>query len=300
MGVVSFERIKKILPSQAIGMDTPNATPFNVTTGHPERPTLYDPIWGYFTFGQSIGFDYSDAETYLDVAVFTIQGVFTATAEAGNADNLPSQGVSFAALTAKYEALKAHLNAAQLASPPGEFKDFGTAQDQRLIPLPLPLVDKNNARVYVFPQSLDLAQTRFPVEIRYTATLREAKFPQGKVMLNGVMIDNGIISINAPKPIMNQHRLAGTSGAILQIHNYTPIAVEVNGTLPNPGHDGQLMTPQIDALYDSIALGGLNVVVTKRDGTQVSLFTNISVDEDPRIDAQIRERTATISVRGRV
>ena len=301
MGLVSFEQIKPIMPDEATGMVSGDILPLDATVNHPERPNLYDPLWGYFVFGQSVACEYGDGETYLDRAVFTINGTFTANAEQGKGPVL-TDAQAFSKLVAKYEALKTFLDATRLAGVPTNYDDFGTAADGRVVALPSPLKDKDGKTVYAFPESLEISQTQFPIKIQYMVTLMEAKFPHAKLVLNNHLLDGGVVEFTPPKPILIPHRLVGAAGAIFQLRNYTPAGIGVTGTMPLPGRNGEpYLTNDLQDLYDSLSKGGMDVAVAYRaSGTIPSgLYTNMTVDEDPRIELQTLERIASVSVRGR-
>ena len=53
MAVVNFEKIRPITMDMASAL---NGGPAVDATTESTRPHLYDALWGYFLFGQSVGF----------------------------------------------------------------------------------------------------------------------------------------------------------------------------------------------------------------------------------------------------
>ena len=74
--IVSFKKVQ-LLSQQDASPIRAGDDALGPTTGtDPSRPTLYDPTWGYFTFGQSTTFDYGDGNDYQDVTTIRISGCY--------------------------------------------------------------------------------------------------------------------------------------------------------------------------------------------------------------------------------
>ena len=166
MSIVNFEKVNRITLDQVTAIGTSKAMG---PTTDASRPTLYDPLWGYFLFGQSVGCTYDEDQTYQSLGQFTFQGLFTPAAE--NVDE-QSDDICFSALVAKLEAIEKVFTDAAKALPPDDYGQWGTKDDPRCIPLPAPLVDEDGKVVYGLPLNFRIDKTRFPSEIRYEATLQ--------------------------------------------------------------------------------------------------------------------------------
>jgi len=94
----------------------------DVVAGFPDGSwtgTIYNAIWGYFTFQQTIRFDYKKSDRYMSKGIFSIEGVFTVNAEyppnTNTPDNLDEnvpedEEVRFNKLKVKYDALRGLLH----------------------------------------------------------------------------------------------------------------------------------------------------------------------------------------------
>ena len=266
MAVVSFEQIRQVHTGQVQAIDQPEAAlpagPIDSGTG--QRPTLYDPTWGYFLFGQRMGFEYSEADAYASRAQFTIEGTFTAAAEAAVAGAvLPTEQEQFDRLVAKLEALEGMFAARAGQEPPVNVEQWFTELDPRILWLPEPLRDKAGNRVAAMPGSIEVEKTRFPVEIRYRATLLEAKLPPVKLLVNDVPIDVGTVTITPPNPKLHRHRLVAAEGAVVQIGGYGSLRLHVRGRVPNPARPDKLLSDSTRVLAQQMTEGRVSIRVAE-------------------------------------
>lgn len=296
MAIVSFEKIAPITSDQ---VDPINGTGALGPTHDIEgRPTLYDPSWGYFVFGQSLSCEYNDAHAYRDTATFTIVGAFTPDAE-GVSDLTDEE--AFMALVAKYEALELIFENAAKAADPEDYAAWGTADDPRCIELPPPLVDKLGGKVRGLPMSLSIEKTQFPVEIKYRATLREAKFPAAKLLVNGFIVDNGTISFVAARPNFSRHELPGCSGEVLQLRHYYPVEASITGTLPLK-EEGILVSELVKELTASLASSSvtLSLAVQATSGVETATIAEgFAIVDSPGLEADYAAGVMALSIQAR-
>jgi hypothetical protein len=309
MSIVAFDKIGSIRPQHAgslsggVNGSTPVSPVLDVNS---ERSQIYDPLWGYFIFGQSIEIVYGDDRTYRDTAVFTISGTFTIGAELGVHDSntiAESDTVRFNTLINKFKALEAALVAAANADAPINFLSWGGASDPRTVALPEPLRDKNGAEVWAFPESIDILPGRFTESLTYHVTLREAKVPAYKLRVNNTILDNATLSIQLPAPILHRTRAVACAGEILQVENYTVLECEATGSIPNPDSATDVVGPTARSLFNEIDVDGtvnLNVLrKNQSDAPQqdVRIFSLMDVDAGTGFEAQVQARQTAISIR---
>jgi hypothetical protein len=297
MAIVDFNAIQKVMPSEAQPLSDETAAMGSVNALN--RTTLYDPFWGYFTMRQHVNFIYNEADAYQDVAEFQIRGVFTANAELQNDGH--ADPAAFAALTAKLSSLEAAFEVAGMSQPPSDPEAWFGPNDPRCIVLPEPLRDADGNRIYAVPASVEVEQTRFPVSVAYVATLREAKISHAKLRLNDIIIDNGVVTIVPPAPLLKIHSMVRARGAVLQVKNYSTTEIECSGTVPC--NTGQVAMPaKLKSLIDGLAEGQLDasVLVPKADRTVevIEVFTGLDA-ESHSVDLGFRESLATVQVKGR-
>ena len=236
MAIVDFDQIELLLPGDVASLKpgmSNGVTPVSVIVdGGVHRTVLYDPVWGYYVFQQSVGTEWSPAAQGQTVAVFTIFGAFTA--NAGNFTDGPiaSEADAFTQMTGKYDALEAMLRAAVDAADPDDYADWNGPLDPRAVALPEPLRDVDSDRIYAHPESLQIGPGPYVSMMTYTAVLRECRRPAAKLVLNGVVVDNGVVTLTPPAPQFSSHPLVGANGSIVQVKNYSRTTVEVAGTVP--------------------------------------------------------------------
>ena len=297
MALVCFEKIAKIMASQASPM-YPGAVAVDATT-EPTRPHLFDPLWGYFAFGQSLRIEYTEAQAYQDVGVFTISGVFTP--DAVGVHETDSDESAFSLMVAKYTALEQKLKDAAEADVPTSYDQWGTTNDPRCIPLPTPLVDADGHPICAFPVSLRIDKTTFPTEIRYIATLQEAKLSLAKGVVNDFPVDNCVVAITLPQPQFAQHQIVGASGEVLQLKHYKTMEVDISGTMPLK-QDGVAISAVMKALADSLTQGWLKLDVAVRSSTGVSTETvwdKLDITDEPAVECDYQNQVSSVNVRSR-
>ena len=318
MSVVSFERIRKIYPGDARTMDAASPDSGDVPLGDLElsargsgRTTLYDDRWGYFLFGQEIDFEFQDTDTYISSARFTIEGRFTRNAEFASREPTAGDIASFTALVARYTALQTLLEACGRADAPADLSQWGTAADPRCIALPAPLLDKSGNLVYAIPEELTAQPGQWPFEIAYRCTLREAKFPAAKLIVNNAMLDGAVVTITYPKPMMVRHSLVGCCGEVLQVKNYSATEIGIQGTVPAApgsgervgvvasghfvGHVSREMIKALEADKVDVA-----VAVVTSSGTDVRpLWTGYDRVSPSPVDFDSQRKTGVVEIRCR-
>jgi hypothetical protein len=299
--IVAFDRLAHV-SATAINASAPHALG---PTGDADRPTVYDPTWGYFTFGQRVNFTYDDEAAYQDEAQFTIEGVFTRGAEMGeDGDDLSvTDEAGFTAIVGKYRALEALLATAARAEPPAAYEQWGTEDDARCIRLPAPLVDRNGNPVFGMPVSISISATQFPLELRYQCVLREAREYPVKLSVNGHLLDQAIVNILPPEPEFARHRIVGCSGEVLQLKHYKAMEVDVSGLLPL-NTEGDPMGPAGRRVAAALESGTLDLEVVRRGAAgevaeKLPFYGTLHIVDDPVFEADYREQVLAIGVRAR-
>lgn len=287
--VVDLTKLEKVLPSEASGIETDSDTvPLGPVSGHSERATLFDPLWGYISrFGQSFGFQYDDAKTYGSVATFTIVGSFTREAVFSMANPDVTDTEALTSLMNKFVDLEVVFDTAAAATKPADFTLWGTVVDDRCIALPQPFLDKTGNTVRALPVSLSIMPGRWAQEIQYRAVLREAKFPKRKVVVNGVMLDGAVVSIDLPSPILFRKKLQGCAGELIQVQNYTVLGAEVTGKMSRKQTSGDLFSQDGRNIMQSMWNDTVNVSIADGDapGGAALLLANFDPDGGGNIDA---------------
>lgn len=302
--LVSFEQVAKLLPTVAAPIDQVINMALGPITGGGSRSTLYDPNWGYFLFGQSLRMEYQNSRTYMDKGEFTIEGEFTINAENAIAQNVVTNDDStFLRIVAKYEALESMFTNAGFALAPNDYSKWGTSSDARCIALPSPLVDANSNVIYAIPQSLDIQQTLWGNYIHYRAVLTEAKFPPAKVVLNGVVFDEGTISITCPQPIMSRVPLIGCAGELVQVDNYSMAEFELTGSISGIHASGHTLTDYARTLLattmaDYIDIGVVQFTTPTTLTTQYP-FGLLSLDDGCNAEVDYADQVVRVSIKAK-
>jgi hypothetical protein len=264
------------------------------------RTTLYDPLWGYFLFDEKVGFVYNEAYTYQSLSKFTITGTFTRHAE--GFDDAPSNDTAaFNALVAKFEALEAIFIAAAQSEAPTAYAQWGTVSDPRTIPLPAPLKTVTGEVIYTLPESFTVNQSVFPNSIGYTAVLNQVPLPDGKLTVDGTIVDEGAIQINVPAPILITHTMVAAKGAALQVRNYQRETMAFHGLLPHDPASGQVYPARTLAWLTSMSSDTVNVAIQRRNplwGANQQ-WPNLEI-EKPKVEVDYRNRVAQVSATGRL
>jgi hypothetical protein len=297
--IIDFERIAKLFGTNAAEINAAVSGALGPvdSTGTP-RTTLYDPTWGYFLAGENTVMEHRDNRTYQDVSTFVIEGAFTINAEDAVAGVAAvGEDATFLRVVAKYDALEAAFDACARAVAPDDYSLWGTASDPRCVPLPLPLLDSDGHRIYALVEELVIQPGQWGKVIRYTATLREAKFPPAKVILNGHIIDHGVITITLPSPLLDRSDMAACVGEVMNIRNYTMLGVEVDGACSGTTAPNRLLTDAAYELSTSLLADKVDVGIVRLTpgGTETeTLFTDLSVDDGSSIDAVHEDQAVSI------
>jgi hypothetical protein len=264
------------------------------------RLTLYDPLWGYFGFDEKVGFVYNDAYTYQSLSKFTITGMFTRHAE-GFGDAPSDDTAAFNALVAKFEALEAVFVAAAKGKSPTSYAQWGTADDPRAIKLPAPLKTIDSEGIYTLPESLNAGESSYANYIQYTAVLNQVPLPDGKLTVDGTIVDEGAVQITVAAPILMSHAMVAAKGAALQVRNYQRETVAFQGLLPHDPASGQAYPARTMAWLSSMSSNTVNVAVQRRNSAWGAnqQWPNLEI-EKPKVDVDYRNRAAQVSVVGRL
>lgn len=302
--LVPFEQITQIQPSQASAINNQISLADGPITSGGLRTTLYDPLWGYFIFGQTLKMDYHDTRTYTDYGVFTIKGEFTVNAENSVAGNtVTADDDTFSRMVLKYEALETLFENAAKAAAPVNFSDWGGPNDPRCIPLPPPLLNASGGTIYALPMEVNIEPGLWGKHIAYTATLREAKFPSAKLMLNTQFVDGGILNVICPRPIISRKSLIGCCGEIVQVLNYTMAEFEAQGTVNGMRQPNRSMTDQASDLQQQLESDFVNIGIQRVTGagttTVDNLWTTLSLDEGSNVDINYAEQVITLNVKAK-
>lgn len=256
--IANFEQIETVYRENAREISSLSSA-LGPTVGINNRSTLYDPIWGYYTFGQSTEFVYDETDTYQDITTFTINGIFTKNAEVslGASDNESSV---FNAISAKYQALLELFKGKADAQTPDDFADWGTFRDSRVITLPDPLRDKTGSVIYAFPEKIDVQESQYPLWLRYSANLTESRFYGARAKVNGILLDTAIMDIQVAGPQLVRHEVAAAAGSILQLHHWNNTEVSISGTIPNNSGD-DMVASKIKDFIRSTEAGKVSIDV---------------------------------------
>jgi hypothetical protein len=275
MALVDFSSIPTYPISTTLPSDYGDVSP----SGSP-NPVLsnYDATWGFFLFEQSVNFQYNSEGTYKSSATFTITGTFTthASPPAGSPPFTDEQ--RFNALKDKYNDLVASLDAVYAQDPPADLADYGTINDPRVVPLPDPLRNAASGVVYGRPVSIDVEESRWPEYIRYSAVLQEVSSIGGKATVGGLVVDNGVITINAEKPRFKVQRFPFANSEEIYFGGFDPRVYQLSGVLPSVPAASDLSTADIKQLIQDLMDG--QVTIGKKVGNvQTDLWTNLYVSQ---------------------
>jgi len=296
MALVNFENVDLTEPSGLPGTGVPQ-------TG------LYDPLWGYYSFGQQQVAHYNEAECYWTQARFMIEGYFTIDAEdaapgmAGtyvdpDTGQVIDEAAALVAMSQRYEALETAFNQAAGQSRPSAVEQWYSANDPRCLALPERLTDQQGQRIYGLPQQLSVIESRWPVMLHYQAVLLEGPMPPSMLLVNQVPLESARLLIDAPRPMIVQRRMIAAEGAVIHIQNYTQTRVHLQGILPTAS--GEDLSEQAAALARSLVDGTMDVErISFSNGRALTstLFSDLLV-EQPTIDLQPTERGVRVAVVG--
>ena len=310
MAIVAYDKLPQLSPAEAFsrvaGAQTGTTPVDGVSSNSVVLGDLYDPMWGYMTFGQNLGFVYNGARAYKSLATFTITGTFTITAEQGvaTADLLPASlddTTRFNTLMAKFTALETAFEAAEAADAPASFFNWAGELDPRCIRLPDPLWDKNGNQIWAFPMSLDIQPGRWSESVTYRAVLQEARVSPYKLAVNGTILDEGVLNITLPQPMLNRHKLLACAGEAIQCRNYTVLACEAAGSMPRKESSTDLLGDATRALALSLTSDEATVSILRMNQTGAAqttvVFPELDVEQGTGLDIQVEGLRTGVSVR---
>ena len=203
-----------------------------------ELPVLqeYEEPWGFYSFSQTVGFDYDDVGlSGMSSAQITIDGFFTANAEgeASNSDSAKSD-----ALFAKYRALREYLLKAINKAAPDNVGEIGTDNDKRCVRLPAKLKNNNDEYIYAIPVSFSTTEIS-PDILRYTVQFRELQKVPCKLTLDGHIINEASVVIVCRRPRINYRTLAFASGSEAYVTGIDNRRYTINGTFGGLGQEAE-------------------------------------------------------------
>lgn len=174
----------------------------------------YDSLWGFYTFSQTVQYEYNDAgKTGLSYATITINGFFTVNAEykgsipVGTTDKDKSDK-----LFAKYGALRKKLLGVIGKKQPSKLSDIGTEKDDRCVELPGKLKNNMNKHIYAIPTAFSTTEIS-PEILRYTVTLVEPKKVSCKLAIGNDIINDASLTIICRKPRITYRNFAFANGS---------------------------------------------------------------------------------------
>jgi len=289
--IVDIARIHQLFNDDVTS--TLNGTAAVGRTDDETHSPLYDPLWGYFTFGQSINAEYqSDGWVYTDTAAFTIEGVFTADSVVGDVTAMSDDQV-FVLMVAAYTTLENTFKAAATATAPASYTSWGTSLDPRCIVLPNPLCGTDSSgnaqQIYALVDSVRVDKTQYPFLIRYTATLHEAKPPAYKLMVNSNLLDDAMVHIEFPRPELSRYELIRCAGEVIQVKYYQPMVLDVSASVPLDDFQNMVGT-----LYDQ----QVTIVVAQRaSGALSPFYSNLNLVSDVDVDTDLMHRLSRVQMK---
>lgn len=232
-----------------------------------EDHEIYDPVWGYFTFGQSVAFEYGNgAETYTSSGEFRIKGAFTVNAEfppkpSGNLEAMvPDDDIArFDKMKLKYDFLSGLFRSAALAIPPYDHSSYGTDKDARCVKLPDIIVDEKGKNIYARPVGIRIMETQWPNLISYEAVLGEVESLRSKMTVNGVIVDGGVLSISARKPMIKMQAMMFANGADVYHSGWEPRSYNMGGSIPDVAPSGYVGTWRIANMFNHLQSGRVDI-----------------------------------------
>jgi hypothetical protein len=199
----------------------------------------YDSLWGFYTFSQTVQYDYDDiGKTGLSYATITINGFFTINAEVTDKDELSSMTDKEKSdkLFSKYKALRCVLLDKVGKKQPSKLSYIGTINDSRCIKLPSKLVDNENNYIYAIPNAF--ATTEISPEIlKYTVTLIEPKKVPCKLVIESDIIDGASLSIICRRPRVTYRNFAFANGSEAYITGIDNRRYSLSGSICGLGNN---------------------------------------------------------------
>lgn len=191
----------------------------------------YDSSWGYYTFSQTVQYEYDDiGKSGLSYATITINGFFTKNSEYNGASTTDTDSEKHQKLLKKYNALRDKLLACVGGTAPKNVGDIGTDKDERCIELPSKLKNNKNEKIYAIPTSFALTESS-PEILRYVVTLIEPKKIPCKLAIGNDIIDNASLTIICKKPRVTYRSFAFADGAEAYVTGIDNRKYTLSGTI---------------------------------------------------------------------
>jgi hypothetical protein len=239
----------------------------------------------------------------LEDPIWTIQGVFTITAENATAGNVAANDdASFNRVVKKYKDLETLFYNAAQASPPANYNFWGGDTDPRMIRLPDPISYTTGDPIFAQPVELNIEPGLWGKYIRYTATFQDGTTPRAKVLINGHVVDDGVINITLPAPIISRTPMAGAMGEIIQVRNYSMMELDISGQVSGPPPSGYRMTAEAQALADSLIADKVNIGIRRGavgGATDDIIFPNFSLDNGTGVQVDVENEACQVTVKAK-
>lgn len=191
----------------------------------------YDSLWGYYTFSQTVQYEYDDiGKSGLSYATITINGFFTKNSEYNGELTTDTDSEKHQKLLKKYNTLRGKLLECVSKTAPKNVGDIGTSNDGRCIELPSKLKNNNNGKIYAIPTSFALTESS-PEILRYVVTLVEPKKIPCKLAIGNDIIDNASLTIICRKPRVTYRSFAFADGAEAYVTGIDNRKYTLSGTI---------------------------------------------------------------------
>lgn len=191
----------------------------------------YDSLWGYYTFSQTVQYEYDDiGKSGLSYATITINGFFTKNSEYNGQSTTDADSDKHQKLLKKYNTLRAKLLECVSKTAPKDIGDIGTEDDKRCIELPSKLKNNKNDKIYAIPTSFALTESS-PEILRYVVTLVEPKKIPCKLAIGNDIIDNASLTIICRKPRVTYRSFAFADGAEAYVTGIDNRKYTLSGTI---------------------------------------------------------------------
>lgn len=303
MSVIDFDRVSLLNIGDVSSINEDLAFALGpITDPTDTRTSLYDPDWGYYIVEQNTTMNYVEDKTYEDLTNFTIYGAFTINAERAT-DGIDYQGddSTFDAVVRKYEALEQKLRNAAKTEAPEDYNDWFTENDLRYIFLPEPLRDIDGNRIRVRVLDFNIEPGQWGNFIRYRCVLEEVKSPPCKAIVANYILDDAVMSFTLPAPILSRSQMVGCHGEVLQLHNYTMMQLDVQGTVSQPAPSGSLLNKMAHELMSALSVDKVDIGVVRFTNAESAspdvLWPNMSMLEGTNVDTVFEEQLCQITVR---
>lgn len=216
-----------------ISVSNISPVPSGINSVGKETPAMsvYDDIWGFYTFGQTVSYNYDDmGMTGLSEALIVINGFFTHNAESSNSN---SDSIMCNKLLSKYGKLRKILLATVNKAAPDDVSHIGTSDDERCVKLPRRLKDNNGDFVYAIPISFSTTEIS-PQILRYTAQFKEPIKAPCKLTVNRRIINDATVSIMCRKPRITYRTFAFASGSEAHVTGIDNRRYSISGDISEP------------------------------------------------------------------